>query len=267
MKIEEIDVNKIDVEENIRINVDRENLASLMSSIKQNGLLQPIGVYKKNSRYSLIWGQRRLKACKKLGWNTIDAIVTPDEMTEEDFIIKNTIENLQRKDNTPYELGRVCHILIENGMRLQEIASRLDASFNKVQTALKIYQNLPEKMRTKVDYTFGKKKTGKISASDINIALSLRTKKQNIEKVLESLESGKIQTSELRTISEMTNSGIPFEKAMQLKDEYRLSNVRIVFHRKGLEEQMKSANIESTSEYLKKCLLGEMEFDKNLIPY
>ena len=50
------------------------DLQALSESIKQIGLLQPIGV---TSKMQLVWGERRLKACQMLGWTEIDTVVDP----------------------------------------------------------------------------------------------------------------------------------------------------------------------------------------------
>lgn len=53
---------------------DLGDLKSLADSIAALGLLQPIGV---TSTKRLVWGERRLRACERLGWTEIDAIVDP----------------------------------------------------------------------------------------------------------------------------------------------------------------------------------------------
>jgi len=55
-----------------RIRQDLGDIDELSNSIKQVGLLQPIGVNKNNI---LIFGQRRLEAIKKLGWKEIPSII------------------------------------------------------------------------------------------------------------------------------------------------------------------------------------------------
>lgn len=70
-------IRKIKIAEIIVGQRHRKDLGDLMAlgdSIHQLGLLQPIGV---TGRMELVWGERRLRACKMLGWREIDAVVDP----------------------------------------------------------------------------------------------------------------------------------------------------------------------------------------------
>jgi ParB family transcriptional regulator, chromosome partitioning protein len=112
MLIRDIPISEINRKENIRQIVKDDSISSLMQTIKDNGLLQPIGVKETKQRdYLIVWGNRRLEACTKLGWKTIPAVIFSDadeEMTEEQFFVINAIENLQQRPNTLFELGRIC---------------------------------------------------------------------------------------------------------------------------------------------------------------
>ena len=59
-----------------RKDFDQAALESLAQSIKENGLLQPVTVRRENGGYTLIAGERRLRACKLAGLKEIPAIVT-----------------------------------------------------------------------------------------------------------------------------------------------------------------------------------------------
>ena len=58
-----------------RKDFDQAALESLAQSIKENGLLQPVTVRRENGGYTLIAGERRLRACKLAGLKEIPAIV------------------------------------------------------------------------------------------------------------------------------------------------------------------------------------------------
>ena len=71
--IRKIPLSDIDVtDETFSINF-MANLEKLRSSIEKVGLIQPIGVREKHSRYQMICGFRRLSVCQELGWNEIEA--------------------------------------------------------------------------------------------------------------------------------------------------------------------------------------------------
>ena len=112
MKVKEIEVSKIESVENIRSKIDLD-VSELMSSIKSYGLLQPIGLFGTGvSGYVIVWGNRRLTACKKLGWKTIPGVILDsEELSENDFILHHIVENEQRIPLSPFELGRGVYTL------------------------------------------------------------------------------------------------------------------------------------------------------------
>ena len=147
-EIIEVRIDKLKLDENSRARVE-ENLSELMESIKQIGLIQPITIRKKD--YLVICGNRRLTACKKLGYKTIKAVVK-DNVDDEDVLVMNLTENIQRKNINSIEIGRICQILAEKGLSLQEISSRLGISSGRVKICLSAYKQTPKEFRDKVTY-------------------------------------------------------------------------------------------------------------------
>lgn len=90
---------------------DDTALEELSESIKRHGLLQPILVIPaENDTYTLIAGERRLRAHIKAGLETIKAVVTDIDLTKlRELAI---IENIQREDLNPLELARSLNELI-----------------------------------------------------------------------------------------------------------------------------------------------------------
>lgn len=65
-----------------RLEFDDFALMELAASIKQNGLLQPVTVRPLGSRYELIMGEQRCRACRLLGHTHIEAFVLPADDAE-----------------------------------------------------------------------------------------------------------------------------------------------------------------------------------------
>jgi ParB family transcriptional regulator, chromosome partitioning protein len=96
-----IPVDKIVIDERHRIRKDAGDLTSLIASIQKVGLLNPIVV---TEDYRLVAGFRRLSACRKLGWNEIEANVVS---YKDDLLLlldAEVEENLVRKDFTAEEI-------------------------------------------------------------------------------------------------------------------------------------------------------------------
>ncbi len=101
MTIKKIELSLIDAApEPIRSTWDRDEMQSLVESIAEHGLLQPPGVRKvKKDRYEIIFGHRRLEACKRVGMTDIDVnIIVADDGQSLSLAL---IENIQREDMIP----------------------------------------------------------------------------------------------------------------------------------------------------------------------
>jgi ParB-like nuclease domain len=93
-----LSVDDILIEEQIRSSIDKksESFRALMASIQKNGVLQPVLVTRRDDKYLLIAGERRLRACQQMNIPTIPARILAGITTGEDRIGDQLIENLQR---------------------------------------------------------------------------------------------------------------------------------------------------------------------------
>ena len=95
-----------------RLKFSDEELVELSQSISENGLIQPIIVRKSDIiGYELIAGERRLRACKRLGMTEIPAVVK--EVTDQESRKQAIIENLQRSNLNPIEEAKAYRNLID----------------------------------------------------------------------------------------------------------------------------------------------------------
>jgi ParB/RepB/Spo0J family partition protein len=103
----EVNIDLIDIDVvNIRNNLNEYGFLKVKQSISQNGLLQPIIVYQKNDgRYSLKYGNTRLRACKELGWKEIPVYITDAANSESEVILQQLAENNDRNDLSPLNVS------------------------------------------------------------------------------------------------------------------------------------------------------------------
>lgn len=129
---------------NPRKKFDGASLAELADSIRQQGVLQPVGLRPiAENRYEVIFGERRYRASLTAGLETIPAIIheVTDEVAEEMAVT----ENLQRKDVTPIEEASAYQKLIENGRHdVKSLAVQFGKSEDYIRTRLKFTTLIPE---------------------------------------------------------------------------------------------------------------------------
>lgn len=129
---------------NPRKNFDETSLAELAESIRQQGVLQPIGVRPiEDNRFEIVFGERRYRDSQMAGLEEISAIVMDisDEVAEEMAIT----ENLQRKDVTPIEEANAYQMLIDSGRHdVQSLAVQFGKNENYIRTRLKFVSLIPE---------------------------------------------------------------------------------------------------------------------------
>lgn len=128
---------------------EEDNLQALADSLKQYGLVQPIIVQRQeNGEYSLIAGERRLRAAKMCGWKTISALVR----TYEDQVSAEValIENLQREDLNAIEEGCAYKALMNSfGLTQAEVAEKVGKSRAQIANMIRLLQ-LPEEVKEMV---------------------------------------------------------------------------------------------------------------------
>jgi ParB family transcriptional regulator, chromosome partitioning protein len=109
----------------VRSRFDAEPLGELAESIRLHGVLQPLLVRKLADGFELIAGERRWRAARLAGLDTIPAVVRTDAGSDEQLVL-GLIENLQRTDLDPIEEARGLRRLIEDfGLTHEDVARRL----------------------------------------------------------------------------------------------------------------------------------------------
>ncbi|MCD8048815.1 MAG: ParB/RepB/Spo0J family partition protein, partial [Clostridia bacterium] len=123
-------------------------LEELTASIKQVGVITPVTVRRVSYGYELVCGERRLRAAKAAGLETIPAIVT--DLTDRESAVFAITENLQRKDLTFFEEAESMKNLIEfHNVTQEQVAESLGKSQAAVANKLRLLK-LPESVRTAV---------------------------------------------------------------------------------------------------------------------
>ena len=125
-----------------RARFDEASLRGLAASIKADGVLQPVLVRPVRGRYSLVVGERRVKACRLAGLKAIPAIVReidPDKLLE-----VTLVENIQREDLNPIEIALALQRMqVELGLIHEELAARTGMSRTSITNHLRLLRLPP----------------------------------------------------------------------------------------------------------------------------
>lgn len=165
-----------------RRNFDEEALAELAASIRTHGVVQPVIVRREADGYTLIAGERRLRASKLAGLTTVPAIVR--DYNEEAAAEVALVENLQREDLNPVEEGRAYRRLMETyGYTQEKLAGIVGKSRPYVANLLRILA-LPEEVLARLEE--GKLTMGQVrpllalASEEEQTALARRIEKENL---------------------------------------------------------------------------------------
>ena len=237
-------------------------VTDLMASLQQEGLLQPIGVTKTDGgKYTVVYGNRRLTAMRKLGWLTCDAYVYED-MDWSDVLLMNMAENSQREDVTAFEEGHSIYTLIDtHGLTTRQISIRLGLPITRIKQSLQLFQDLPAKWRDKVvnvDNSKGKIATrlpkGQIAAG--TAAKIVRTCKENnmsrakLESMLKAVSTTNITMPQAQRAVQMmaTNTGLNTKEAISVAKEALIVRVAVPIAKTQIEKY------KSTREFSREAL-------------
>lgn len=146
----EISVNEVDIDlidpnpEQPRTRFVETALDELATSIKSNGIVQPIVVRRSGDRYQIVAGERRWRAAQKAGLRRVP--VTLKEISDEKLLEVALIENIQRQELNIVEEARAYRKLLDNiGFTQEELSERVGKDRSMISTALRLLK-LPEQV-------------------------------------------------------------------------------------------------------------------------
>lgn len=179
-----------------RIHFDEIALQELADSIKEHGVFEPIIVKKSIKGYELVAGERRTKASKLAGLETIPAIVK--DFNDQEMMEIALLENIQRENLSPIEEAQAYkNFMTKMNMTQEELAKRFGKSRSHITNLLGLL-NLPNEVQKDVI-------KGSISMSHARVLSKLEDKEQILNLTSKIKEEG-ISVRELENISREEDS-------------------------------------------------------------
>ena len=200
MKLLNLKIDKIVTNSNQpRKYFDNGKMSELKDSIKNSGLLQPITVRKiSNGKYEIVAGERRYRACRELGMESIPVI----EMNVGDArgYELSVLENIQRENLNPIEEAESYLMLMEvYGYTQEKLSEKLGKTRSSVSNKMRILK-LPASVKEMV-------KKGEISYGHARTLLSLSDEKKIEEAAKEIINKGYSVRETERRVKVLINKG------------------------------------------------------------
>ncbi len=179
---------------------DEDELAALAESIRANGVVQPVIVRSAGSGYELVAGERRLRAAKLAGLETIPAVVR--QASDEELLELALVENIHRSDLNPIERAQAYQSYIRRFSLTQtEAAQRLGEDRSVIANYLRLL-DLPgeiQRMVIRGELTMGHARailgvpTDDLRRRLANRALAGRLNVRQVENLVRRYNSGQHQ--------------------------------------------------------------------------
>jgi ParB family transcriptional regulator, chromosome partitioning protein len=131
-----------------RETLDEELLQDLTTSIEAVGVLQPIVVRPNGDRFQIVMGERRVRAARAAGLDSIPAIV---RTTEDDHLLRDALlENIHREDLSPIEEAAAYEqLLADFAITQEELAGRLGRSRSVIANTMRLLR-LPASVQRRI---------------------------------------------------------------------------------------------------------------------
>ena len=236
-----------------RSDIDEEKIKGLAESIKEQGLLQPILVRPiESGKYQIVLGERRYRACKRLGLETIRAKIR--ELDDKQVLEIQIVENLQREDLNSIDEAKAFKRMVDDlGYTHEKIAERIGKSREYVTNKLRLLK-LPSEIQDEIR----KGKKGNIKESHARLVLSVDEsdkQKQLAEKIINEKLTVKKTEQFLRSLVKVSretyvSSGIEKIPLLISFDSNIYSALEQVSNEKRLRKEFIVSNV--VSDFLQK---------------
>lgn len=190
-----------------------EELAEMVDSIRERGIIQPLIVRLVNGKYELIAGERRWRAAGEAGLETLPVIVR--EASNRDVLELALIENLQRADLSPIEEAEAyARLMKEFTLTQEQVAQQVGKGRAVVANAVRLL-TLPGQIQAWIG-------TGDLSVGHAKVLLGLeraeeqllaadRVRKENLtvratERLIESMRAGTKPATKRRAAAATSNA-------------------------------------------------------------
>jgi ParB family transcriptional regulator, chromosome partitioning protein len=224
------------------------NIEELSASIREKGVLEPILVRSiAPNRYQIIAGERRFRAATMAGLDEIPAIEL--DVDEQEQLEIALIENIQRKDLTPFEEAEGLFVLQQKFDYTHEKISKVIGKSRSTVTETLLINDIPDRIRAMC-------REAGISNKSVLVQVARAGSEEAMEQVVRGVAAGEMSREEVRKQTarpEPKKAGRPKNFTYQLKDKSLPFTLNLSFKKANVEK----AEIVSAIRQLLKKLEAE----------
>lgn len=187
-----------------------EAIEELKISIIEYGIIQPLIVRKSIKGYEIVAGERRFRAAKEAGLETVPAVIK--ELTDHQMMEIALLENLQREDLTPIEEAEAySNLMTELKITQEELSKKLGKSRSHIANTVRLL-GLPEKVIEFIN-------NGDLSMGHGRALLGLQDK-ESVLSVAKKARKEKLNVRQVERLVNQFNTTKPTKKTKPRKDIY-----------------------------------------------
>ena len=199
------------------------DLSELIASITEKGIIEPLVVRPRADRFQIVAGERRYQAAVQVGLQELPVVIRDVDDTE--MLELALIENLQRKDLTPFEESEALHGLAEGcGYTHEDLARRLGKSRSSVTESLSL-NTIPEEVRNLC-------RLADISSKSLLLQVVRQSTPEKMTALIEKIASqGGTTRQQLRDATAKAQPGRPKHYVFAFKAPTKAFNLKLSFNK------------------------------------
>ena len=199
------------------------DLSELIASIAEQGVIEPLVVRQRGDRFQIVAGERRYQAAVQVGLRELPVVIR--DVDETGMLELALIENLQRKDLTPFEESEALHGLAEScGYTHEDLARRLGKSRSSVTESLAL-NGMPAEVRTLC-------RLADISTKSLLLQIVRQETPQKMTALIEKMTSqGGATRQQLRDATAKPAAGRPKHYVFAYRPPTKAFNLKLSFNK------------------------------------
>ena len=199
------------------------DLSELIASITEKGIIEPLVVRPRGERFQIIAGERRYQASVQVGLQELPVVIR--DVDDAEMLELALIENLQRKDLTPFEESEALHGLAEGcGYTHEDLARRLGKSRTSVTESLAL-KAIPEEVRNLC-------RLADISSKSLLLQVVRQNTTEKMTALIEKIAgAGGATRQQLRDAAAKSQAGRPKHYVFAFRPPTKAFNLKLSFNK------------------------------------